>query len=197
MSESKQSDTKFYDIEIFGSEALRKPSSAITKFDKKLEKVADKMLKTMYEANGVGLAAPQVGINKRLIVIDTEYSSDRYDDAGNEKADLEYNPLILVNPVIVYREGEMDSFEGCLSFPEVFFNVKRANKIVFKFQDLKGKEQRMEAEADLFCRCIQHEIDHLDGRLFVDIAVDRVIAKEELEKHKLGDINSPPMTILG
>lgn len=191
-------ESNLYEIEIFGSEALRKPSSAITKFDKKLEKVADKMLKTMYETKGVGLAAPQVGINKRLMVIDTDYSSDRYEEGeASDDDEPDYNPFIMVNPVIVYREGEMDSYEGCLSFPEVFFKVKRARKIVFKFQDLKGKEHRYEAEDDLFCRCVQHEIDHLDGRLFVDIAVDKAIAKEELEKNNLGDVNSPPMMILG
>ena len=195
MSSSEKND---FEILKYGSEALRKPSSAIAKFDRKLEKLAQKMLKTMYDENGVGLAAPQVGINQRLIVIDVDYANDRYEDEKkNSKNNIDYNPFIMINPVIVYREGEMESYEGCLSFPEVFFKVKRARKIVFKFQDLKGKEYRMEAEEDLFCRCVQHEIDHLDGRLFVDIALDKAIARDELGKHGLGDVNSPAPFILG
>jgi peptide deformylase len=178
---------KTFDIEIFGSQVLRTPSSLVKKFDKNLAKLADKMLKTMYAENGVGLAAPQIGENLRLIVIDHQWDIEK----------PERFPMVLVNPVIVFKEGEMESYEGCLSFPGVFFNVTRAQKIVFKYQDLKGKEQRQEAQGDLLCRVIQHEIDHLDGRLFVDIANDKAIAKEELEKNHLGDVNSPPPIVLG
>lgn len=181
------------EIKKYGAEVLRTPAKAVTKFDRKLTKLADKMLKTMYAENGVGLAAPQVGESIRMLVIDTDYASDRYDDAGDENAK---NPYVMVNPVIVFREGEMQSFEGCLSFPEVFFNVKRAQKIVLKFHDLSGKEHRMEAEGNLFCRCLQHEIDHLNGRLFVDIAIDSGIARTELDKHGFAGVNSPAPMIL-
>lgn len=192
------SQDKYFEILKYGSELLRKPSAMVTKFDRNLEKLTNKMLKTMYNENGVGLAAPQVGINQRVIVIDTDYACDRYDETkGDSKDDPDYNPIIMVNPIIVFKEGEMESYEGCLSFPEVFFKVNRARKIVFKFQDLSGKEQRMEAAEDLFCRCVQHEIDHLDGRLFVDIAIDKIIAKEELGKYGLGDVASPAPFILG
>ena len=180
---------KTFDIEIFGSGVLRTPSSVVKKFDKKLAKLADKMLKTMYAENGVGLAAPQIGENIRLMVLDTEWSPD---DEENFR-----RPMVFVNPVIVFKEGEMESYEGCLSFPGVFFNVTRAKKIVYKYQDLNGKEHRSEAQDDLFCRAIQHEIDHLDGRLFVDIANDKAIAREELEKHNLGAVDSKPPIILG
>jgi peptide deformylase len=178
---------KTLDIEIYGSEILRTPSSVVKKFDKKLSKLADKMLKTMYAENGVGLAAPQIGENIRLIVIDDEWSPE-----DDYKA-----PKVLINPMIVFKEGEMESYEGCLSFPGVFFNVTRAKKIVFKYQDLNGKEHRAETEGNLLSRVIQHEIDHLDGRLFIDIANDKVIAKAELEKHNLSNINSKPPVILG
>lgn len=188
--------TKYYQIEKYGSEILRKPCSVVTKFDRKLEKIVDKMLKTMYHENGVGLAAPQIGINQRIIVIDVDWASERYETENKDK-EPEYNPLVMINPVIVYKEGEMDSYEGCLSFPQVFFNVKRARRIVFKFNDLSGKEQRMEASEDLFCRCVQHEIDHLDGRLFIDIALDKGIAREELIGHGFAGVNSPPPMILG
>lgn len=194
----KPNNNSILAIEKFGSKVLRAPCAAISKIDKSIEKLADKMLKTMYKADGVGLAAPQVGVNKRLIVIDVDYSSERYeDDSNKDNTENEYNPLIMINPVIVYQEGEMKSYEGCLSFPGVFFNVKRAKRIVFKFLDLKGKEQRMEAEGDLFCRCIQHEIDHLDGKLFCDIATNKEEAKIELTKGGFANVDDqPPMFIL-
>ncbi len=191
-------EDKYFSIEKYGANVLREPCSTVTKFDRKLEKIADKMLKTMYHQNGVGLAAPQVGIKHRIIVIDTEWASERYKEEREESdAEPEYEPYIMVNPIIVYKEGEMDSYEGCLSFPDVFFKVKRASRIVFKFQDLTGKEHRLEAAEDLFCRCVQHEIDHLNGKLFIDIAVDKGIAREELSKHGLGGVNSPPPMVLG
>jgi peptide deformylase len=188
-----EKNNSFFSIEKYGSQVLRTPSSVIEKFDRELEKIANKMLKTMYHEDGVGLAAPQVGINKRVIVIDVDYASSRYEETvGNKEAEADFNPIVMVNPVIVYREGEMDSYEGCLSFPGVFFKVKRAQKIVFKFQDLKGKEIRMEAAGDLFCRCVQHEIDHLNGKLFVDIAIDKAEAQTALTEHGLGEVKSPP-----
>ena len=183
------------EIKQYGAEVLRTPAKTVTKFDKKLIKLADKMLKTMYAENGVGLAAPQVGESIRMLVIDTEYASERYDDAGKENEDTR-NPYIIINPVVVYKEGEIESYEGCLSFPEVFFNVKRARRIVLKFQDLNGKEHRMELAENLFCRCIQHEVDHLNGVLFIDVALDSGIAKEELKSHGFGDVNSPAPIVL-
>lgn len=177
-------------IEKYGSNILRKPCATITKFDKSIEKLADEMLQTMYAENGVGLAAPQVGQNLRMMVVDVDWASEKENDS-NEGSD--YNPFIMINPVIVYKEGEVDSFEGCLSFPKVFFHVKRAKRIVFKYQDLKGKEHRMEADqGDLFCRCIQHEIDHLDGKLFVDIALNKEEALAELKKNGFSEVDSPP-----
>jgi peptide deformylase len=174
----------------YGSEVLRRKSTPVKKFDKRIAKLAEDMIQTMYSASGVGLAAPQIGVNQRIIVVDTEYSSDRYE---NEKPAKAKNPLIMINPEITHMEGEMESFEGCLSFPEVFFNVTRAKKIKFKFQDLKGLEHEMTAEEDLFCRCIQHEIDHLNGQLFVDIAEDKVIARSELDEHGFANVNSQPL----
>lgn len=187
----------------YGSDILRKPSSAVTVFDKKLEKLADNMLQAMYEENGVGLAAPQIGINQRIIVIDVDYASNRYEEENDKskkpvsgEPDEEYNPYIMINPIIVYKEGEMDSYEGCLSFPSVFFHVKRSRKIVFKFQDLKGNSCRMEAEGDLFCRCVQHEIDHLDGILFVDKAIDKIESQIALDEHGFKGVKSQPRSIL-
>lgn len=185
------------DIEKFGSEVLRKPCAAVQKFDKKLKKLTSDMLETMYAADGVGLAAPQIGVNERVIVIDVDYSCDRYEAEDKDKDQIkEYNPYIMINPVIVYREGDVDSFEGCLSFPDVFTTVKRAQRIIVKYNDEEGKEHRLEAEGDLFCRCIQHEIDHLDGKLFVDIAVDKAAAQVELDEHGFAGIKSKPNPLL-
>lgn len=184
------------EIVQYGSEVLRKPCSAVTKFDKSIKKLANDMLETMYATNGVGLAAPQIGVNQRVMVIDVDYSNERYADQQEQGQENEYNPFIMINPVIVYKEGEIISLEGCLSFPEVFFEVKRAKRIVFKFQDIEGKEVRMEAEDDLFCRCVQHEIDHLDGQLFVDIATDKGIAQKELDEHGFKGVKSDPNPLL-
>ena len=124
----------------------------MTKFDKRLKKIVDDMLDTMYAAHGVGLAAPQVGINQRIVVIDAEGIIL----IGMMNLEIVLvgktlrNPLVIINPEITETEGEIESFEGCLSFPEVYFNVSRAKKIKFKFQDIKGKEIEMEAEGDLF-----------------------------------------------
>ena len=156
----------------------------------------NKMLKTMYSENGVGLAAPQVGISQRILVIDTDWPSERYSkETSQSNKTPDYNPIIMINPIIVFQEGEIESPEGCLSFPDVFFSVTRSKKIVVKFQDLNGKEQRIEAQDDLLCRCIQHEIDHLNGKLFIDIAIDKVFAMGELEKFGLAGVDSPPPLI--
>ncbi len=184
---------KAAEIVKYGCDVLRKPTKPVVKFDRKLEKLADRMLKTMYAANGVGLAAPQIGESIRILVIDVDYNSGRYEDGDD---DDEPNPFIMVNPVITRREGEMQSYEGCLSFPDVFFDVKRARKISFKFQDLSGKEHRMDADGDLFCRCVQHETDHLNGKLFVDIAIDTAIARKELDEHGFSGVKDKPTGII-
>jgi peptide deformylase len=178
-------------IRKFGDEVLRTKASVVSKFDKKLEKLTRDMLHTMYAASGVGLAAPQIGVSKRVLTIDTEYANENEDGSVNEK-----DPLILINPEIVYHEGELESFEGCLSFPNVYFNVRRYSKVVCRYYDLKGKEQRIEANGDLLSRCIQHEIDHLDGQLFVDIATDKIIAQAELTKNGLGQVQSKPKGLI-
>jgi peptide deformylase len=133
------------------------------------------MLDTMYENDGVGLAAPQVGVSKRMMVIDT---SDKEETR---------KPIVFINPVIVEKQGELVGLEGCLSFPGVFFEVKRANRIVVRYQNVAGKDMKMEAEGNLLCRAIQHEIDHLDGELFVDKALSKLAADLELTKHGFRD----------
>lgn len=185
------------EIVKYGDPVLRKVTSRVIKFDKSLRKLIEDMFETMYASEGIGLAAPQIGVSKRVLVCDVSYPTERYTADGKKNEEKPtYNSLVLVNPVIIQHEGEMVSYEGCLSFPNVFFEVKRYQKIVVKYQDILGKERRLICEGDLLCRCIQHEIDHLDGKLFVDKPQDQIVMKETLDKNGLGEVNSPPPTLL-
>lgn len=142
-------------------ELLRKKSRPVEKFDEKLAQLVEDMIETMNEADGVGLAAPQVGLLRRVVVI----------DVGE-------GPMELVNPEILSREGEEDVVEGCLSFPGEFGFVTRPYKVKVRYQDRTGQVLEKEGE-DLFARCVCHELDHLDGVLFVDKA-SQILTKEEL-----------------
>jgi peptide deformylase len=158
-------------LRYYPDEVLKQQAKKISTFDSSVRKLANDMLETMYENDGVGLAAPQVGISKRLFVI----------DVANE--DEPRKPVVFINPVIVEREGELIGLEGCLSFPGVYFEVKRADRIVVKFQNVAGKEQKMEVAGNLLCRAIQHELDHLDGTLFFQKAVSKLAADLEMTKY--------------
>ncbi|MDX1920272.1 MAG: peptide deformylase [Candidatus Caenarcaniphilales bacterium] len=168
------------EVKQFGDEVLRKPSVEVNKKElksKDFRRFIKDMLETMYGSHGVGLAAPQVGVNKRIIVIDINWPTD------------EVNPLILINPKIVYTEGEIESEEGCLSFKGstikkegvLLTKVKRFRKVKVNFVDLENKKQSIEADGDLLSRCLQHEIDHLDGILFIDRDQDLAEVEEQLK----------------
>jgi peptide deformylase len=162
-------------LRYFPDGVLKQQAKKITRFDASVRKLAQDMLDTMYENNGVGLAAPQVGVSKQIMVIDVS--------TGEESS----SPIIFINPKITKMQGELVGLEGCLSFPGVFFEVKRANSIVVRYQNLAGKEVKLECEGNLLCRAIQHEIDHLDGELFIDKAVSKLSAELELSRHGFGD----------
>lgn len=137
-----------------GDPVLKQECQMIDKVDGRLRKLMDNMAETMYKADGVGLAAPQIGQPIRLIVIDVQ-----------DKHGL----LEMVNPEILEREGtEVDS-EGCLSVPEVFGDVERAAKVTVEYTNRYGKRKKLSADG-LLARCIQHELDHLSGVLFIDVA---------------------------
>lgn len=139
------------ELRIDGDPLLRKTSKPVKKIDARIRAILDDMVETMYEDNGVGLAAPQVGILRRMVVI----------DVGD-------GPLKMVNPVIVERSEEQElGIEGCLSIPEYNGTVYRPKKLVVEYTDENGEKQSKEAE-ELFARCVCHEIDHLDGILFKD-----------------------------
>lgn len=137
-------------IRKIGDDVLRKVSKPVTKFDERLKILVEDMIDTMYEADGVGLAAPQVGILKRVVVI----------DVGE-------GPKVYINPEIIYEEGEQIDEEGCLSVPNRRGLVKRPYKVRVKAQDLNGNEFIEEGE-ELLARAFCHEIDHLNGILFID-----------------------------
>lgn len=158
---------------LYPSDTLNQKTKKITRFDAATRRLAQDMLETMYFNNGVGLAAPQVGVLKRIMVIDV---------AGEDEP---RKPIVFINPEIVESSGEMTGNEGCLSFPGVFFEVRRRSRIVVKFQNLAGKEQKLAAADNLLCRAIQHELDHLEGQLFVDKAVSKLAAELELSKNGL------------
>lgn len=149
---------------------LREVSKPVEKFDAKLKQLAKDMLETMYDENGIGLAAPQVGELLRMVVIDTRPRDTKGRYEKNEMAELEANipqPLIIINPEIIKGEGKTTFSEGCLSVPSFFEDVERHKVIELKYQDLDGKTQILRADG-LLAICIQHEMDHLEGTLFID-----------------------------
>jgi peptide deformylase len=139
------------DIVLYPDDPLTQVAAPVENFGPKLEKVAARMLETMYEHEGVGLAAPQVGLAQRFFVCH----------------DLETDPLCLVNPEIIDMEGEAVADEGCLSIPQIYAPVQRGTRIRVRAQDPLGNDLDFEAR-DFLARIIQHEADHLDGRVFLD-----------------------------
>ncbi|MDE0358312.1 MAG: peptide deformylase [Gammaproteobacteria bacterium] len=143
-------------IELYGSEVLRRPADPVDDVDDKVRALVRDMFETMYDAKGIGLAAPQVGISRRVIVLDVEEESG------------ESNRVALVNPRLTSRTKKKDKqTEGCLSIPGVEAVVQRPVSVVVDGTDPEGQGVRLEAEG-LLARALQHEIDHLDGVLFVD-----------------------------
>ena len=149
----------------FPDPRLRTRAQPVTRFDAALGKLIDDMLETMYAAPGIGLAATQVDVHKRVIVIDISKEHNE--------------PLVLVNPEILAREGEASTEEGCLSVPGIFDDVKRAARMRVRAQHRDGATFERDFE-DILAVCIQHEMDHLEGRLFVDYLSD--LKRERIRK---------------
>jgi len=146
-----------FKIETKGSDVLRKKAKPIKEITPEIKKLAEEMFDIMYRTNGIGLAAPQIGISKRIIVIDIE----EYDE-------LNPPPMVLINPKIIARSDEEQlAEEGCLSVPELTGPIRRANYVKVEATNLDGKKVIIEGEG-LMARVLQHEIDHLNGTLFVD-----------------------------
>ena len=141
------------DILYFPDAQLRRTAEAVSKVDGQVVKLVDQMLETMYEAPGIGLAATQVNVHQRIVVIDVSENND--------------TPLTFINPQILHSDGQAEMQEGCLSIPGVYENVKRPSDVRIAAIDREGNPFEMDADG-LLAVCIQHEVDHLNGKLFVD-----------------------------
>lgn len=161
----------------YGEKSLREPSKEVHKVSQKIKNLVQDLLDTMYAQNGVGLAAPQIGENVRIFVIDTS--------TGNEPL----NPIVFINPKIIKKSGACISHEGCLSFPEAYTDVKRYENVMVKALDTNGRSFVMEAkDGTLLARAIQHEFDHLEGIFFIDHSINRFETEEILKKNNLPPI---------
>jgi len=149
-----------------GDDILKKKSREVEVIDDKLQTLIDDMIETMHKYNGVGLAAVQIGILKRVVVIDL------YDDNG---------PIVLINPVIIKTKGEQEVDEGCLSFPNKFAKVIRPAEVTAEYTDRNGKRMRVKAK-ELLAQAICHELDHLNGEVFVDKILPGTLEYVEPEK---------------
>ncbi|HWX42222.1 MAG TPA: peptide deformylase [Blastocatellia bacterium] len=159
------------DIVKYGDSILTKRADEITEFDQNLGRLVDDMFETMYQAPGVGLAAPQIGVLKRLFVMDCA--------GGKDKT----RKVALINPVIEMEEGEQVGDEGCLSFPGIAFEVARPKRLVVSAYDLDGSQFRLDV-MNLEARCVSHETDHLDGELFINYLspLKRDLIKRKIKK---------------
>ena len=161
----------------YGEPSLREPSKEVHKVSKKITDLVRDLFDTMYAQNGVGLAAPQIGVNLRVFVIDASTNDEPLD------------PMVFINPKIIKKSGAVKSNEGCLSFPEAYTDVVRYENVMVKAINEHGKPFVMEAKGGtLLARCIQHENDHLDGILFIDHCLNRFEAEEVLKKYNLPDL---------
>lgn len=159
------------DILIFPDDRLRQIAAPVADIDDKTRTLVSDMLETMYAAPGIGLAATQINVHERIVVIDVS-------EKGNE-------PLTLINPEIIVAEGRAQHEEGCLSIPGIYEQVERDEHIKFAAVDVDGNPYEMEAEG-LLAVCVQHEIDHLDGKLFVDYlsSLKQRRIKKKMLKHE-------------
>lgn len=162
---------KIYPIVKYGDPVLETPAAPVTEFNDELRELIEDMFISMYEAHGVGLAAPQIGIAKQLAVVDVSFQED-----PKQK-------IVLANPEIIHQEGKQNGSEGCLSLPDFRENVTRAKKVTIRAQDAFGKHFEMTGE-DLLARAFLHETEHLHGRLFIAhvSALKRDLIKRKVRK---------------
>jgi peptide deformylase len=166
-----------YPIVKYGDPVLEKPAETVTVFDGELKKFIEDMFESMYAAHGVGLAAPQIGVSKRIAVIDCSFKEDPE------------AKMVIINPEIINKQGKQTHHEGCLSLPDFRENVTRAMKCTVRAQDASGKWFEAEGE-ELLARAMQHETDHLNGKLFIShvSALKRDLMKRKIKKlQKAGD----------
>jgi peptide deformylase len=160
-----------YPIVKYGDPVLETPAQTITEFNEELKKLAEDMFESMYAAHGVGLAAPQIGISKRIVVIDINFKEDPEDK------------LVLINPEVIRTEGKQRGSEGCLSLPDFREDVIRPNIVTVRAQDLDGNWFETTGE-ELMARALMHETDHLNGKLYIShiSALKRDLMKRKIKK---------------
>ena len=158
----------------YGDPVLRKKTEPVTEITDDIIQLAEDMLETMYAAPGVGLAGPQVGVSLQICVIDIVPDGKR-------------SPIVLINPKVLSGEDKIELEEGCLSFPKIYEKVRRWNKVRVEYTDLKGNLKEVEAEGFL-AKAFQHEIDHLNGKVFIDYlpAWKRKLVEKEIKRRKKG-----------
>jgi peptide deformylase len=160
-----------YPIVKYGDPVLERPAETVTDFNEELQKLVDDMFESMYAAHGVGLAAPQIGIGRRIAVIDVTFKEDPQ------------AKLVLVNPEIIHKEGKHTQSEGCLSIPDFRENVTRPDKVTVRAQDVSGQVFEKTGE-ELLARALLHETDHLNGKLYIShlSALKRDLMKRKIRK---------------
>jgi len=170
------------DVLHFPDPRLRTIAKAVEVVDDSIRRIVDDMFATMYDAPGVGLAATQVNIHRRIVVMDVSENKDE--------------PLCLINPEIIESEGEQEGDEGCLSVPEQFGTIQRAEFVKIRFQDRAGKWSELGAH-EMLAVCVQHEIDHLNGKLFIDYLspLKRNRIRKKLEKAAKQEQSARPNTL--
>ena len=169
-------------IHQLGAEALRVEGRRVGKVDESVRDLARDMLRSMYTAHGIGLAAPQVGVDKQLLVIDLDPETPSTP------------PLVLINPEVISASAGLDTYEeGCLSIPGIYLDVVRPSAVQVSFRDEMGRPRTMKADG-LMARCIQHEMDHLNGVLFVDRVTDKAGLLKELKDHGFQSTDVRPIS---
>ena len=173
------------EILVWPDPRLKQKAKPVAAVDAAIRKLCDDMAETMYESNGVGLAAPQVGVHSNVIAMDVDQRPAQEGEEREQKKKGE-GLFWLINPVITLAEGEFTYTEGCLSIPDEYEDVTRFGHVVVEFLGRDGKKQKIEANDTLLSVCVQHEMDHLQGKLFVDhlSALKRELIKRRMKKLK-------------
>jgi peptide deformylase len=179
------------EIVLWPAKVLETKAEKVTEFDDQLRQLVSDMHETMQTSNGIGLAANQVGVLKRIVTMEIPWSGDRYEEPESSKEDWHDRKFTFINPVVLKKAGKTKYQEGCLSFPDIFDFVDRSDQVWIKAQDEFGVEFEIRATG-LLSICIQHEIDHIDGIVFINrmSPLKRELIKKKISKR--GFLNMSP-----
>lgn len=176
---------KIFPLVLYPDPILSAKANPVTEFNDELKTLCLDMLNSMYESPGIGLAAPQVGLSKRIFVIDVNYSREEKEEEDDSWLLSDFDPMIFINPKIIKTDGTTTYEEGCLSLPGIFEDIKRFETIEVEYQDTDGNTHTLNADG-LLSICIQHENDHLNGKVFIDhlSSLKRTFFRKKLIKQK-------------